>query len=149
MKWAQEITWRIRRIHDVCTNQCEIMRLDSCAHTHTHFHSRTRFNTMCQVYKCEIFADLIKIFQFFVIFYALLCVHFVSLSLSLCNILIEKVLVSCRSLHLHRAVHSFSFSFSDSFYIARHKYMKNFAREKESKTKKTLEQKQTKPNGII
>ena len=30
-----------------------------------------RFNTKCQVYKCEIFADLIKIFQFFVILYTL------------------------------------------------------------------------------
>lgn len=39
-------------------------------------YSYTRFNTKCQVYKCKIFADLIKIFQLFVILYALSRLYF-------------------------------------------------------------------------
>lgn len=75
-------------------------------------YSYTRFNTKCQVYKCKIFADLIKIFQLFVILYALSCIlvpFFHSLSF-FPSLSFQKLsaFVSCstplflfRSLHLH------------------------------------------------
>lgn len=53
MEWAREITWRIKRT--MCINS---VRAPAPIQ-----------NELFQVYKCEIFADLINIFQFFVILY--------------------------------------------------------------------------------